>query len=353
MRESSAPIAPKIAYRIIIAPMITTITQVEQERDLEDRPGLDLAQHDPGPARAGGRVACVCARRGMEPSAGGAGGTTVAWSAGSLTGSALSTRRQAPRQPRGAVPVVRTRAARARARARRARRSRPPTTPSRRRPARGGLHGEADPHAAITAKAATGGNRRHSTNTVSIPRTLAPAIVATPAPVDTMSYLPRTAAVDPDTPLEHDLRIILMIQSLRAFGYGFASVVLGAALRRGPLGRPGRARVRGDPRRQRPGLDRDRSRRRSHRAASRIRPAAVGDERGRRRVRALRLRRSAGARGAHRHPIDRRERIGPLTSLEQAMLGGARRGSGASSAGTTRPPTCPEPSGRSSAAARR
>jgi hypothetical protein len=36
--------------------------------------------------------------------------------------------------------------------------------------------------------------------------------------------------VDPATPLEHDLRIILAIQSLRAFGYGFASVVMGVAL---------------------------------------------------------------------------------------------------------------------------
>ena len=35
--------------------------------------------------------------------------------------------------------------------------------------------------------------------------------------------------------LEHDLRIILAIQSLRAFGYGFASVVLGAALADGGL----------------------------------------------------------------------------------------------------------------------
>jgi predicted MFS family arabinose efflux permease len=41
--------------------------------------------------------------------------------------------------------------------------------------------------------------------------------------------------VDPTTPLEHDLRIILAIQSLRAFGYGFASVVLGAALAEGGL----------------------------------------------------------------------------------------------------------------------
>jgi predicted MFS family arabinose efflux permease len=41
--------------------------------------------------------------------------------------------------------------------------------------------------------------------------------------------------VDPTIQLEHDLRIILAIQSLRAFGYGFASVVLGAALADGGL----------------------------------------------------------------------------------------------------------------------
>jgi MFS family permease len=41
--------------------------------------------------------------------------------------------------------------------------------------------------------------------------------------------------VEPPTPLEHDLRIILSIQSSRAFGYGFASVVLGAALADGGL----------------------------------------------------------------------------------------------------------------------
>ena len=41
--------------------------------------------------------------------------------------------------------------------------------------------------------------------------------------------------MDPTIQLEHDLRIILAIQSLRAFGYGFASVVLGAALADGGL----------------------------------------------------------------------------------------------------------------------
>ena len=96
-------------------------------------------------------------------------------------------------------------------------------------------HGDADPHAAITAKAATGGNRRHSTNTVSIPRTLAPAIVATPAPVHTMGLSAEDRRRGSHDPLEHDLRIILAIQSLRAFGYGFASVVLGAALADGGL----------------------------------------------------------------------------------------------------------------------
>ena len=43
---------------------------------------------------------------------------------------------------------------------------------------------------------------------------------------------------------------------------------------------------------------------------------------------------------------------GPLTSLEQAMLGGALGFGRASSAGTTRSPTCPEPSARSPAARR-
>ncbi len=41
--------------------------------------------------------------------------------------------------------------------------------------------------------------------------------------------------MDPAPPLERDLRIILAIQSLRAFGYGFASVVLGTALAEGGL----------------------------------------------------------------------------------------------------------------------
>ena len=85
----------------------------------------------------------------------------------------------------------------------------------------------------------------------------------------------------------------------------------GRRARRGrAVGRPGRARVRGDPGRQRPGLDRDRPRRRPPRTAPGVRPAALGDERGRGRVRALGFGGGAGARRPHRHPVDRRERVG-------------------------------------------
>ena len=161
--------------------------------------------------------------------------------------------------------------------------------------------------------------------------------------------------MDPATPLEHDLRIILMIQSLRAFGYGFASVVLGAALADGGLsdGQVGlvfAAILAGN-------------------ALVSIAIGLAGDRIGRRRAYVLLLlvMSAAGVAYALSDSVvvlvlvaltgtlstDANE-SGPLTSLEQAMLGGARRGFGrASSAGTTRPPTCPEPSGRSSAAARR
>ena len=131
--------------------------------------------------------------------------------------------------------------------------------------------------------------------------------------------------MDPTTRLEHDLRIILAIQSLRAFGYGFASVVSGRRARgRRPVRRPGRARLRCDPGRQRAGLDRDRARRGPTGAAPGVRPPALGDERGRGRVRALRFGGGAGARGPHRHPVDRRERVG-AAHLARAGDDGRRR----------------------------
>jgi len=83
----------------------------------------------------------------------------------------------------------------------------------------------------MRASAVTGVNRRHRKKTVTRPQALATAIVATPTPVDTMGLSNEDGdPMDPTTQLEHDLRIILAIQSLRAFGYGFASVVLGVAL---------------------------------------------------------------------------------------------------------------------------
>src|SRR4029453_15686585 len=121
------------------------------------------------------------------PAGAGAGGTTVAWSAGSLTGSgsfyaatgpAASTwaRPGGPNTSRactGASTPSATIATTHEAVPTSSCTRRPPTaTPT--------------PHAAVTANAAAAGSRRHSTNAVSRTSALAPTIVATPAPVDTM-----------------------------------------------------------------------------------------------------------------------------------------------------------------------
>ena len=130
--------------------------------------------------------------------------------------------------------------------------------------------------------------------------------------------------MSPTTPLEHDLRIILAIQSLRAFGYGFASVVLGAALAEGGLsdGQVGlvfAAILAGN-------------------ALVSIAIGLAGDRIGRRRAYVLLLlvMSAAGAAYAFSDSVvvlvlvaltgtlstDANE-SGPLTSLEQAMMGGA------------------------------
>jgi predicted MFS family arabinose efflux permease len=130
--------------------------------------------------------------------------------------------------------------------------------------------------------------------------------------------------VSPTTSLEHDLRIILAIQSLRAFGYGFASVVLGAALADGGLsdGQVGlvfAAILAGN-------------------ALVSIAIGLAGDRIGRRRAYVLLLlvMSAAGAAYAFSDSVvvlvlvaltgtlstDANE-SGPLTSLEQAMMGGA------------------------------
>ena len=129
--------------------------------------------------------------------------------------------------------------------------------------------------------------------------------------------------MDTTTPLEHDLRIILAIQSLRAFGYGFASVVLGAALAEGGLsdGQVGlvfAAILAGN-------------------ALVSIAIGLAGDRIGRRRAYVLLLlvMSAAGAAYAFSDSVvvlvlvaltgtlstDANE-SGPLTSLEQAMMGG-------------------------------
>ena len=130
--------------------------------------------------------------------------------------------------------------------------------------------------------------------------------------------------MSPTTPLEHDLRIILAIQSLRAFGYGFASVVLGAALADGGLsdGQVGlvfAAILAGN-------------------ALVSIAIGLAGDRIGRRRAYVLLLlvMSAAGAAYAFSDSVvvlvlvaltgtlstDANE-SGPITSLEQAMMGGA------------------------------
>lgn len=130
--------------------------------------------------------------------------------------------------------------------------------------------------------------------------------------------------MDPAITLEHDLRIILAIQSLRAFGYGFASVVLGSSLADGGLsdGQVGlvfAAILAGN-------------------ALVSIAIGLAGDRIGRRRAYALLLfvMSAAGAAYAFSDSVvvlvlvaltgtlstDANE-SGPLTSLEQAMLGGA------------------------------
>ena len=128
----------------------------------------------------------------------------------------------------------------------------------------------------------------------------------------------------PGTSLERDLRIILAIQSLRAFGYGFASVVLGTALAAGGLsdGQVGlvfAAILAGN-------------------AVVSIAIGLAGDRIGRRRAYTALLCAMAGAGVAYAFsdslvvliPValsgtlstDANE-SGPLTSLEQAMMGGA------------------------------
>jgi predicted MFS family arabinose efflux permease len=130
--------------------------------------------------------------------------------------------------------------------------------------------------------------------------------------------------VDTTTPLEHDLRIIFAIQSLRAFGYGFASVVLGSSLADGGLsdGQVGlvfAAILAGN-------------------ALVSIAIGLAGDRIGRRRAYVLLLfvMSAAGVAYALSDSVvvlvlvaltgtlstDANE-SGPLTSLEQAMLGGA------------------------------
>jgi len=130
--------------------------------------------------------------------------------------------------------------------------------------------------------------------------------------------------VDPTQTIEHDLRIILGIQALRAFGYGFASVVLGAALVDSGLsdaqvGLVFAAILAGN-------------------AVVSIAVGLAGDRLGRRRTYAILLATLAVAGVAYAFssrlivliPValtgtlstDANE-SGPLTSLEQAMMGGA------------------------------
>lgn len=130
--------------------------------------------------------------------------------------------------------------------------------------------------------------------------------------------------MDPTPTIERDLRIILGIQALRAFGYGFASVVLGAALADSGLsdaevGLVFAAILAGN-------------------ALVSIAVGMLGDRIGRRRSYAVLLIAMAAAGVAYAWsdslwvlvPValtgslstDANE-SGPLTSLEQAMLGGA------------------------------
>ena len=130
--------------------------------------------------------------------------------------------------------------------------------------------------------------------------------------------------MDPTPTIERDLRIILGIQALRAFGYGFASVVLGAALADSGLsdaevGLVFAAILAGN-------------------ALVSIAVGVLGDRIGRRRSYAVLLIAMAAAGVAYAWsdslwvlvPValtgslstDANE-SGPLTSLEQAMLGGA------------------------------
>ena len=130
--------------------------------------------------------------------------------------------------------------------------------------------------------------------------------------------------MDQTPTIERDLRVILAIQALRAFGYGFASVVLGASLARsglsdGEVGLVFAAILAGN-------------------ALVSISVGVLGDRIGRRRSYAILLMAMAVAGVAYAWsdalwvliPValtgslstDANE-SGPLTSLEQAMLGGA------------------------------
>jgi predicted MFS family arabinose efflux permease len=130
--------------------------------------------------------------------------------------------------------------------------------------------------------------------------------------------------VNPSPTIEHDLRIVLAIQALRAFGYGFASVALGASLAQSGLsdaqvGLVFAAILAGN-------------------ALVSISVGILGDRIGRRRSYAVLLFAMAAAGIAYAStdalwvlvPValtgslstDANE-SGPLTSLEQAMIGGA------------------------------
>ena len=250
--------------------------QVEQERDLQYRPGADLAEHDPGLTRRGrARVAVRprSARAGASAGAG-AGGATVAWSAGSLTGSGPFYAAAGP----AATIVGSSRwsehepGVHGREHAERHDRDHP-----RRRPDvvlhQEAPHGQADPahghhrergrrrqpppHARTRSADRARSRRRSSRHRHRSTRW------------DYLSGTIHRGSHDPARarPADHPrdpvpARVRLRVRE-RDPGRG--------ARRRRPLRRPGRARVRRDARRQRPGLDRDRHRRRPHRPASRVR----------------------------------------------------------------------------------
>ena len=267
--------------------------QVEQERDLQHRPRADLAEHDLGLTGPGGRGALRSAPLacGMEPRGRGSGGrrwpdrrdrsrVRALLRGGRPGGNHVGSPRRSEHQPRvhgpdhaehddGEHPRRRTDVL---------------------------LHEEtadrhADPPDRRERVRGPAGIRCHRTKTVSRPSALAPTIIATPAPVDTMGLSIETTLVDPttrsSTTCGSSWRSSPSARSATASpAWSWGAALADGGLSDGQVGLVFAAILAGNA----PGLDRDRPRRRPTSGRRRAYVLLLlGDERRRGRVRALRF----------------------------------------------------------------